>query len=249
MTIALLCPTRARPEQCKRMIQSAYNTSNQYIQIYLAVSEDEFDIYKSIIELPDSNRVGVVMVSMPDGMPTAHKWNRLAELAINQKPNLLMLCADDTVFTTPCWDKALLDHYNALENKIHVYALRDSRDTNGTPHPIVTREYIEAMGYFLPPIFMHWFVDSWTVAIAKANSCFTHLTDYLLVHDKPSDKDLGDETHNRIRQMGWHERDKWVAERCKDWLSWQKYSLWEKLARPKNCESHDNWFCKQESNI
>lgn len=228
MTIALLCPTRGRPEQCRRMVQSVYNSSIGNIGIYLAVSAEEFDTYKQSLELPENDRVGVVMVAMPD-QPTGFKWNKLAELAIASPPKqgakLFMLCADDTVFSTPCWDKALIDHYNVLENKIHVYALRDSRDPDGTPHPIVTREYIEAMGYFLPPIFLHWFVDSWTVDIAKANNCFTHLKDYMLIHDKPSDKGPGDDTHNRIRAMGWRERDGWVNDHCQHFLEYEKRRL------------------------
>lgn len=231
--IVLLCPSRGRPEQCARMVKSAYATSTENIGIYIGISAEEFDAYKAAIQLPDSDRVGVVLVVMPD-YPTAHRWNKLSELAIASPPKsgaiMHMLAADDTVFTTPCWDKALVDHYNALENKVHVYHLQDSRDENGTPHPIVTREYIEAMGYFLPPIFLHWFVDSWTVEIAKANNCFTHLRDYLLVHDKPSDKGTGDDTHNRIRQMGWRERDAYVNEKSQHFLALEKSRLKMRLA-------------------
>lgn len=224
MTIALLCPSKARPELCQRMIQSAYNTSDEKILIYVAVGPEEFDNYMKTLSLPESNRVGVVVVSMPD-CSTGFKWNRLAELAMQEPVKLFCLAADDMVFTTPCWDKALIDHYNSLENKIHVFAFLDSRDANGTPHPIVTREYIEAMGYFVPPIFLHWMVDTWTVDIAKANGCFTHMKDYLLVHDKPSDKGEGDETHNGIRRMGWRERDGWVADKCKHFLEAEKARL------------------------
>lgn len=218
MTIALLCPTRDRPEQCLRMIKSARTTGMDEIKktVYLALSLEDYDDY----ETATSDLI------TSDGMPTAHKWNLLAEQALKDPNNkLFMLAADDVVFTTPCWDRALLDHYNALDNKIHVYALRDSRDPDGTPHPIVTREYIETMGYFLPPIFLHWFVDSWTVEIAKANNCFTHLKDYMLVHDKPSDRGEGDETHNRIRQMGWRARDGWVNDKCKGFFELEKARL------------------------
>lgn len=161
-----------------------------------------------------------------DMMPTAHKWNRLAECAMQFTDlNLFMLGSDDMYFDTPGWDKALIDHYNALENKTHVYHLQDSRDVDGTPHPIVTREYIEAMGYFVPPIFLHWHVDSWTVQIAKANDCFTHLRDYKLVHDKPSDKGEFDETFNRIRQWGWRDRDQYVNDACQHFLAQEKRRL------------------------
>ena len=73
---------------------------------------------------------------------------------------LFMVAADDMIFNTVGWDKDLIQHYENLENKIHVYHLQDSRDIDGTPHPIMSREYIEATGYFVPPIFLHWEIDS-----------------------------------------------------------------------------------------
>lgn len=218
MSIALLCPTRARPEQCRRMLNSIAATSDEAM-CAIAISEDE-----NSYDYPHLKCLG--NIKTPDGMPTVHKWNLLAqEVLTKTESRLFMLGADDMVFTTPCWDQALIDHYDALENKIHVYHLRDSRDANGTPHPIVTREYIEAMGYFMPPIFLHWFVDSWTVEIAKANSCFTHLKDYELLHDKPSDRGQPDETHTRIRSMGWHERDTWVNKHSQHFLELEKSRL------------------------
>lgn len=222
MTIAILCPTRGRPEKIHRMLRSAQETSSSIIQALIASADIDSDIY-----MPTGiEKILVSAHTVPDNLPTAHKWNLLAEKCLQyDRIKLFMLGSDDMYFDTPGWDKSLLDHYNALENKIHVYALQDSRDPDGTPHPIVTREYIEALGYFVPPIFLHWFVDSWTVEIAKANGVFTHLKDYLLVHDKPSDKGVCDETHNRIRQWGWHERDKWVNEKCQHFLEHEKTRL------------------------
>lgn len=198
MSIAILCPTRGRPEQFKRMCESADKTTVTNVEV-LALSNGEDDYAENV----------------PTDLPTVMMWNLLAK-ATDAK--LLMLGADDTIFTTPGWDEALIDHYNKLENKIHVYALQDSRDPEGTPHPIVTREYIDAMGYFIPPIFLHWFVDTWTVQIAKANNCFTHLKHFGLTHDKPSDRGIIDDTHSRIRRMGWHERDTYVNQSCHHFL-------------------------------
>lgn len=211
--ISILCPTRGRPLQCQRMIDSAVKTSVTPPEIYLAFTEENYgDNYTHKSEMPD--------------YPTCHKWNKLAGKAMKDpEAKLFMLGADDMIFFTEGWDKALIDHYNALENKIHVYHLRDSRDENGTPHPIVTREYIEVMGYFLPPIFLHWYVDSWTVEMAKANNCFTHMKDFLLIHDKPSDHGESDETHKRIRDRGWHERDKYVNDSCQEILAYEKKRL------------------------
>lgn len=217
--ISILCPTRKRPIQFSKMVDSCISTSSfdRSVSIFTASIKEDMHSYDY------SDTLAYIM---PDGMPTAHKWNLLAEEALRNPANkLFMLGSDDMLFTTPEWDIGLIDHYNALENKIHVYALQDSRDINGTPHIIVTREYIEAMGYFVPPIFLHWYVDSWTVEIAKANDCFTHLRNYELQHIKPSDKGQGDETHSRIREWGWHARDKWVNDKMQHLLSDEKQRL------------------------
>lgn len=236
MKIALLCPTRARPEQCKRMIESVDRTKSGRVDIFVAMSDVDASspAYKPVIE---SNRAGSDIYMYPDGCPTVFKWNTLAEKAMgegmpdNRPHKLFMLASDDIVFSTPLWDKALLDHYNSLENKIHVYHLRDSRSEDGTPHPIVTREWIEAIGYFLPPLFMHWFVDTWTVEIAMHCGAFTHMKDYLLIHDKPSDSGNADETHSRIRQQGWHDRDAWVNERCQHFLQFEKERMYKHFSQ------------------
>jgi len=211
--ISILCPTKGRASLCNRMVTSVFNTvsNKSNVEILLGVVEP----YHAIKH--------VTQHKVPE-WSTAMTWNYLASKA---EGDLLMLGADDTIFATPGWDEALLDHYGKLENKIHVYHLQDSRDIEGTPHPIVTREYYNAIGYFVPPIFFHWYVDSWTREIAKYNSIFTHLKEFELVHDKPSDLGKPDATHTGIRSQGWHDRDKFVHENCQHFLQQEQKRLWK----------------------
>lgn len=217
MSIAILCPTRGRPREFLRMTNSVLKTKSKHseIPIYAASNGDD----------------GYVSYHFPIDSPTVYMWNMLAKEAMKNPDNrLFMLCADDVIFSTPLWDEAIINHYNALENKVHVYAFQDSRDVNGTPHPVVTREWIEEMGYAFPPFFLHWYVDTWTVAIAKANGVFTHMKDYLLVHDKPSDAGKRDETHLRIRVNGWRERDAYINETCQHLLQHEMNRLDNRIA-------------------
>lgn len=223
MSIAILCPTRARLDGYRKMVGSVIVTSKA-VELYTGMSADDHTYYHNHIDV-------LPYYIYQENLPTVQKWNLLSIEAMKDPKNkLFMLGSDDMYFDTPGWDKALLDHYNALENKIHVYHLQDSRDPNGTPHPIVTREYIEAMGYFIPPIFLHWFCDSWTVDIAKYNGVFTHFRGYGLVHDKPSDWGNPDSTFSRIRHFGWHDRDQYVAQECRHFLDTEKLRLKVELA-------------------
>lgn len=219
--ITILCATRNRPKQFARMAESAlataYDKSNVTIAFYTGDADPSFEDYR----VPDN----AYRYAGPD-WPGVHALNYLWEAENKLRPaKLYMIGADDMIFTTPHWDKALLDHYETLNNKIHAYSLLDSRDKEGTPHPIVTREFAGALGYIANPIFLHWYVDTWIVDNATKNSCFTHLKDYLLIHDKPSDHGLGDDTHNRIRNMGWHRRDAFVNQHCQHYLDQDRVRL------------------------
>ena len=188
------------------MTRSASQTATTTLSFWLGMQADQEKLYAN----EQMNKFFIV----PD-WPTVMTWNVLAQEAMKFPDNkLFMLAADDMIFSTPGWDKALLDHYNALENKIHVYALQDSRDKDGLPHPIVSREWIEAMGWAFPPYYLHWKIDTWTAAIAKANGVHTHLREYLLIHDKANDRGQPDETHSRIRNAGWLDRDNYVEKTC-----------------------------------
>lgn len=207
--IALLCPSKGRPEKLKKMWESAKATSTLPLKLYLAIDAKEWPLYQEFT----ANNIQVLI--MPDLLPTAHKWNLLADLALLEKGNkLFFLAGDDMVFETEGWDRAM------NTDEAHVYALQDSRDEDGTPHPIMTRKYIEAMGYFVPPMFLHWFIDTWTVSIAKANQAFTHLKQFKLTHDKDKDQ-----THIGIRERGWHDRDRYVNEKMQALLTSEKCRL------------------------
>lgn len=225
--IEFITPSRGRPEKLKRMWDSALKTAFEPHKLFLrlGVNEEEVSMYASHVPM-----VQAAIYPVRD-WTTVYTVNLLAEAAMRESDSdLFFVVADDCIFSTPGWDKALTQHYDGLLadpalyqeqslNRIQVYSLRDSRDANGTPHPIVTRDYIEAMGYLYPPIFLHWYADTWTSDIAKACGVFTHLMEYELVHDKPSDRGQPDETHNRIRRRGWHERDKFVNDSCRHILN------------------------------
>lgn len=211
--ITLLCPTYGRPQLCKRMVESAWATADAKPQILLGIGGE--DTAETCPENFYGYSIPGVEMILAWKFPAPHVLNMLAKHA--DYP-LLMIVGDDAVFATPGWDTAIIEHYKSLKDKRHVYSLRDSRDENGTPHPIVTRAFMEELGYLAPPIFLHWYVDTWLVEIAKATRRFTHLKDYMLVHDKPSDHGNPDHTHNRIRAMGWRERDKKTYETCLRYL-------------------------------
>lgn len=230
--IALLCPSYGRAEMCGLVMESVHKTAydKKRLEIFIAITNGDAQErqYLDMAEKAASEfKLNINIVSYVDWTLTMCH-NKLSEKAMNFE--LHFGIGDDTLFCTPGWDEALVKAYEALDNKIHMWSLLDNRDPKGMPAPIITREYIKAMGYRVPPIFMHWYADTWTTEIAKANNCITHLTEYLLFHDKQSEQGIKDEAYHRIRRRGGFERDFYVSETCKHFLEVEKKRLAKALA-------------------
>lgn len=221
--IVLITPTRDRPELCKRMVDSARATADEPIEVFLGIASNEGNY-------PQEYRHILAQQALMEEMPTVAITNFLAEEAMRNLDNkLFMIVGDDAIFATKGWDTALKNEYDKLDNKIHVFSFKDSRSAEGTPHPIVSREFIEAMGYLCTPIFMHFFVDTWLVEMAKNSNCFTKLDDHLVIHDKDSDRGIPDNTHTRLRDNGCKARDFYVKNKCQHFLETEKRRLFDKV--------------------
>lgn len=234
--ISILCPTRGRPVEFRRMVDSAMQTADapDKLRVMYFLGSDDPRMH----DYPKEIKNCMSFIGQPWSAVMASNYLAMKCREFNPDSTLYMVGADDMVFATPEWDKALLNAHKKMQEKIHVFSLRDSRDPSGTPHPIISREYVRVMGYFLPPIFLHWYVDTWTVEIARTNNCFTHLTDYLLIHDKPSDRGEKDETHIRPRRLGWHERDTYVNHTCAHFLGMEKERLGRMIQLQNGTREH-----------
>lgn len=227
--IAILVPTMGRPVICSTMLDSIIGTANNLNSVFVLLGLTEGDeCKKDYVDLVKKykEKMQIDLFEFPDWtLPMCH--NVLSEIAI--KHDLHFGVGDDQIFVTPGWDKALMDSYDALTNKIHMWSLLDNRDPKGMPAPIMSKEYIEAMGWRVPPYFMHWYCDTWSTEIAKANNILTHLTDYMLVHDKGPEKGVEDATFSRIRQRAGVDRDAWVDQKCHHFLDVEINRLKAKL--------------------
>lgn len=205
MNISILCPSRGRPEMARRMATSAIANCADVrgVEILFWLNEDD----------PRKNEY----VSSPycvhivgkDG-PTSYAWNQLAKRAAG---DILMLMGDDTVFETPGWDNKLRDAATAGEwahPVARVFGFDDGRSPlgEGHPHPAMTREVYNRLGYLACPMFRHFYVDTWLVDLAKEAGIFHYIADMKVLHDKPWDRGAPDETKLRIANTSVHDADK-----------------------------------------
>lgn len=140
MRVAVLCPTRDRPEGLKRLAESVRLTSRARIIAY--VDEDQRDLYGT----PE----GVLLVVGERIGPVA-AGNLMAERFAGYAAYGLV--TDDSILTIPQWDDWLLEVLNK-----YPYAVVSPYHNNGNhvDMPFVSRKWIETVGWFACPAMFHY---------------------------------------------------------------------------------------------
>jgi hypothetical protein len=177
------------------MVNSAKSLAKNNVEIKLYLNDDDpvLDQYKNLI-------ADCHIVVGPDRSP-GYSWNMLAEEATN---DYYFLAGDDVNFVTRGWDKIITDAFSKYPDKIAcVYPTSPGLKKKKNPHFCVHRNWIDALGYFVPPQFWHWYVDTWTAELARSVGRY-ELVENCVVEIQ---KDIKDETTNRVHKMCLRERD------------------------------------------
>jgi hypothetical protein len=211
--ISILCPSRGRPQLAKKMLDSAVKLAGTEIEVLIYINEDDplFNHYRSLID-KKYLRWG------PDRSP-AYSWNKLAEEA---KYDILCLMGDDAWFETENWAHMVKDTFDQYPDKIaFVYPdLEGFKWDKGfltadhCPHFFIHKNWTNTLGYFIPPHFWHWYIDTWHRDVAKLIGRAHRIKGLSM----PLMTDFADETDARKDRLSNRERDHWLWPRTQRWL-------------------------------
>jgi glycosyltransferase involved in cell wall biosynthesis len=161
--ISIIFPTRGRPANVKRLLHSLLETSTVMPEVIVYVDDDD----TTIDEVKSLNEIKVI--SGPRRMLSgaySECWNVCASSASG---DILMIAGDDLVFRTVGWDRMVEDAFVESSDKL-IFVHGDDGfwgDRFGT-HGFLHKNWIEIMGYFVPPYLYCDFVDTWWNCVADA---------------------------------------------------------------------------------
>lgn len=140
--IAVLCPSRDRPDGLRRLAKSVHTTSTARVLAY--VDEDQEDKY-----------VGCEadLVTCGERLGPVGSANLLADRYAGY--DVYGLVTDDSIITTDRWDEWVSDCVEQFPNRICVISPHHNNG-NHVDMPFVTREWIEATGWFACPAMFHY---------------------------------------------------------------------------------------------
>ena len=213
--ISLLCPTRGRVSQAKVLLESIRKTEKNKNEVLFYIQDDDPQKQKYVEMFKEMDHKGWIMEPW---QPTGYMWNRLSDIA---KGDLLCLMGDDVVMETPHWDEKIENKAKEYPDGIFVITVKDGRKEDGPhlgcPHPIVHKKWKETLGYFLPPQFMHRYLDTYTKRIAKTVGRYVEMWDIRFNHQK--------ELHNKDE----------TGKKSREWITFDKYA-YDHSERWRECD-------------
>ena len=157
--ISILMPTRQRPLNVFRLWQSVLETADDVSNIEMILYIDEDDHSYDDLEVPFIKVSGERII-------LSEMWNKCYEKASG---DILMHCGDDIIFRTKGWDTIVSNKFKEYPDNIAFVYGNDGSHFNGVfgTHGFIHRDWVEAVGYFVPPYFVSDYNDTWLNDVAK----------------------------------------------------------------------------------
>ncbi len=167
--MSLLLPTRARPNTLVNMLDSIQETvsKKKSMDLWMYIDNDD-DL---TIDLINNNlkKYDYKIYPFIGNNPSTQgmMFNALCE-ACTTNPGFYVLCTDDYVFVTKNWDEEIRNVSLLYPDRLALFYANDpivSRDE--LTWPVVTAEWVNAVGFFFTEYFPYWFDDSWLDQVSQ----------------------------------------------------------------------------------
>ena len=215
--ISILCPSRGRPNDLERLIKSVANTATESGRVEILVYVDDDDpekfnyvmAHKNLATDPAVGQLLNVDLLIDEPLTTPLLNNILADRA---QGNILMIANDDQVFVDKNWDVRIDEEAAKFPDDIYCMWFDEGRyHEKICTFPILSRKWVDTLGYIEPFLFEHFNCDLWTWQIGQMIGRLNYIPDILVEHLHPdTGKSEADETTERNLKGGRPERDKTI---------------------------------------
>ena len=180
MKIAILSPTRGRPSGLMRLYESVVNTISGKHQIIFAYYVDDDDEklgeYKQLQFAEHPNITVVPFISQRQII--ARAFNLMAGQITS---DYYMNGADDMVFSTPGWDEIFSQR--VVCHPYGLYYFDDGIQHEGlATFALISRQWIDLMGYFFPEHIRHNYIDTYIFDVARRAESLVYIPEVRLIH-------------------------------------------------------------------
>lgn len=164
--ISLLLPTRQRPRQLSRLVDSVNATAARPGTIELVTYIDSDDpTYDNLTLDIDWVKIRGPRVHDDGLVNLSAKWDDCYAACHG---DVVMHAGDDIVMCTHAWDDIVREAFDEVPDRIlFAYGLDGIQPSDFGTHGFLSREWVRAVGFFLPPLFSSDYNDVFLNQVAK----------------------------------------------------------------------------------
>lgn len=197
MKISLTLPTRGRPNNMENVFNTAKETisSDNEFEIIYYLDEDDLVSINKAKEMSSKNEQVLFFIGKRQVLSNC--WNDAYKLSTGE---IIGFIDDETRFITNEWDKKILSVFNNFKDKICFVGGNDNYynkrwGKNFCTLGFLHRNWVDTIGYFVPPYFVADYCDTWLNDVAKQIDRHFWLED-LQIHHLHRETEYGlDKTH------------------------------------------------------
>ena len=201
--ISILVPTRKRNKDVAELINTGISKSNnpKCIEFIFYIDDDDTGSEIFIKKLSEYFNIKIIK---GERIVLSEMWNECYKVATG---DILMHCGDDIRFRTSGWDDVVINKFKEYPDNI-VFLFGDDgvhrKGSFGT-HGFIHRDWVETVGYFVPPYFSSDKNDTWLNEVARGINRWIYIDIYTEHMHPIVGKHTVDETHSdRLKR---HKRD------------------------------------------
>lgn len=197
MKLAVLTPSRGRPERFLEMCDAIRDTSDNRVQVFCALDGDD----KAKYQIPSD------VVCLRGPRQRLAQWtNVLAERALADGYDILAFFGDDHRPRTQGWDTRVKAAFEQMGSGL-VYCADGLQNERLPTAPFWSSDVIRACGFYYPPVLMHLYADNWWLRLARDINRCSYLGDVLIEHMHPAAQKVeSDETYRE--NDTWYDHDR-----------------------------------------
>jgi len=182
-SIDILLPTRNRPQRLLDLFASISETvsGDNEINVYLYIDNDDYEVFAFISLLYGLGRKFNLFVHIgKKNINLSQKWNKLAEIS---NGGILMHASDDILFRTKNWDQMVVNSFENSQDKIILaYGSDNIQNEKIATHGFYSKQHVEIIGYFLPPLFVCDGNDLWWTQIYRELGRLRYISEIEIEH-------------------------------------------------------------------
>ena len=190
-TIRIIMPTRGRPAQARKAIDSILGTCSGKVPFEIILCCDD-DCPKVEIESP--------MVRVVTGpRKSVGRWINHA-LDLPWEFTWIALAGDDVRYVTHDWDTKVVAHPQLI-----VYGPDGFQNEGIATHPFIRAEIYKALGYLVPPALSHYCADLFLQQLGRELDSIAYDNKLVIEHLHPAvGKAADDDTYRQAMGSYWH---------------------------------------------